>query len=79
MCRAPEAALLYDLQRACLDYEREIYSIDLIEWIRPLAPTLKRVFLVHGEEKQQDGMAGKLREVYGLDVEIPKRGDTFPL
>ena len=32
--RAPEAALLYDLQRACLDYEREIYSIDLIEWLR---------------------------------------------
>ena len=52
---------------------------DLIEWIRPLAPTLKRIFLVHGEEKQQDGMAAKLREVYGLEVVVPKRGDSFPL
>jgi metallo-beta-lactamase family protein len=52
---------------------------DLIEWIRPLASTLKRVFLVHGETEQQDGMASKLREVYGLDVVVPKRGDTFQL
>jgi metallo-beta-lactamase family protein len=52
---------------------------DLIEWIRPLAPTLKRVFLVHGEAEQQDGMASKLREVYGLEVVVPKRGDAFPL
>jgi len=34
--RAPEAALLHDLQRACLDHEREIYSVDLIEWIRSI-------------------------------------------
>ncbi|MEN6405137.1 MAG: hypothetical protein ABFC77_01575 [Thermoguttaceae bacterium] len=28
-----EARLLYDLQRACVDYEREIYTVDLAEWL----------------------------------------------
>jgi hypothetical protein len=30
--RPVEAALLYDLQRACLDYEEKIYTLDVIEW-----------------------------------------------
>jgi len=28
-----EARLLYDLQKACVDYEREIYTVDLVEWV----------------------------------------------
>jgi hypothetical protein len=28
----PEAHLLYDLQKVCLDFEREIYTLDLVEW-----------------------------------------------
>jgi hypothetical protein len=31
-----EARLLYDLQKVCLDYERELYAIDLVEWVRSL-------------------------------------------
>ncbi len=27
-----EARLLYDLQRVCIDHERELYAIDLVEW-----------------------------------------------
>ena len=27
-----EARLLYDLQKVCVDHEREIYTIDLVEW-----------------------------------------------
>jgi hypothetical protein len=27
-----EAAILYDLQKACLDHERDIYTLDLVEW-----------------------------------------------
>ncbi|HXD87292.1 MAG TPA: hypothetical protein VN641_12425 [Urbifossiella sp.] len=30
--RPVEAALLYDLQRACLDHEQKIYSLDLVDW-----------------------------------------------
>jgi len=32
----PEARILYDLQKVCLDFEREIYTIDLIEWVATL-------------------------------------------
>jgi hypothetical protein len=28
----PEARLLYDLQKVCVDHEREIYTVDLVEW-----------------------------------------------
>jgi hypothetical protein len=31
--RPVEAALLYDLQKVCLDHEREIYTLDLVEWL----------------------------------------------
>ncbi len=27
-----EARLLYDLQNACIDHEREVYALDLVEW-----------------------------------------------
>ncbi|HYT91560.1 MAG TPA: hypothetical protein VEL76_22800, partial [Gemmataceae bacterium] len=27
-----EAALLFDLQKICLDYERDLYALDLVEW-----------------------------------------------
>jgi hypothetical protein len=29
-----EARLLYDLQKVCIDHERELYAADLVEWIR---------------------------------------------
>ena len=29
-----EARLLYDLQKVCVDHEREVYSVDLVEWAR---------------------------------------------
>jgi len=31
--RPVEAALLYDLQRACLDHEQTIYTLDIFEWL----------------------------------------------
>jgi hypothetical protein len=31
-----EARLLYDLQKICLDQERPLYRVDLIEWLRSL-------------------------------------------
>lgn len=49
--RPVEAALLFDLQKACTEHEREAYALDLVEWVlsagrrpvqRPL-PTLRLV------------------------------------
>lgn len=32
--RPVEAALLFDLQRACMDYEEKIYALDVFEWVQ---------------------------------------------
>jgi hypothetical protein len=34
--RPVEAALLYDIQRACLDHEQKIYALDVYEWVRSI-------------------------------------------
>jgi hypothetical protein len=31
-----EARLLYDLQKACIDHEREVYALELVEWFLTL-------------------------------------------
>jgi len=43
----PEARLLYDLQKVCVDHERDIYTVDLVEWAlslgrRPIKRPLPR-------------------------------------
>jgi len=52
---------------------------ELLEWIKPMVPTLKRVFLVHGEAEQSATLAGLLRSSHGLDVVCPKPGDSFEI
>lgn len=47
-----EAALLNDLQQVCLDHEREIYALDIIEWAlslgkRPIQRPLPTQRMVH--------------------------------
>jgi hypothetical protein len=49
----PEGRLLYDLQSVCLDHERELFTVDLVEWLaagcrRPLKrplPHLREVLI----------------------------------
>jgi metallo-beta-lactamase family protein len=52
---------------------------ELIQWMRPIAPSLKKVFLVHGELAQAEPLAGLIRETFGVEAVIPQRGDTFSL
>jgi len=52
---------------------------ELMEWIRPLAPSLRRVFLVHGEPQQSQTLAKLLHSTYNLDVAIPAPGQSFDL
>ncbi len=52
---------------------------ELLAWMKPMAKTLKRVFLVHGEPSQSHGLAAAIRERYGLEVDVPARGDSFEL
>jgi metallo-beta-lactamase family protein len=52
---------------------------ELLEWMTPMVPGLKRVFLVHGESDQAAALARAIRERYGLDVVVPARGESFEL
>jgi metallo-beta-lactamase family protein len=52
---------------------------ELIEWMRPLAPCLKKVFLVHGELAQGAALAEVIRKEFKLDVQQPSRGHSFLL
>ena len=45
----------------------------------PVAPTLKKVFLVHGEPAQSQALAGAIRSQYGVEAAVPSPGDSFPL
>jgi len=52
---------------------------ELLEWVRPLAPSLRQVFLVHGEPEQSHTLAKLLHSTYNLDVAVPGPGQSFEL
>ena len=52
---------------------------ELIRWMKPMAETLKGVFLVHGELAQAEPLAELIRETYHIEVVIPTRGQTIEL
>ena len=51
----------------------------IVEWLRETHESLKKVFLVHGEEDQMDALAGKIRDELAVEVEIPREGDEVIL
>jgi hypothetical protein len=57
-----EARLLYDLQRACVEHERGIYAVDLVEWAvtfgrRPVKRPLPRLREAHLVKHLRKAMA----------------------
>jgi metallo-beta-lactamase family protein len=52
---------------------------ELLGWLAPLAPGLKRVFLVHGETSQSQALAAAIQERFGIETLLPKAGQTFTL
>jgi metallo-beta-lactamase family protein len=52
---------------------------ELLEWIRPIAPKLRKVFLVHGEPEQSATLAKLLQSEYNLDAVAPAPGQSFEL
>ncbi len=52
---------------------------ELLDWMAPVVPTLKKVFLVHGELTAMNVLTAKIQERYKLEVVCPKRGDRFEI
>jgi metallo-beta-lactamase family protein len=81
----PEVAIFGEPMRV----RAEISSLDelsahadyreLLAWIEPMVPGLRKVFLVHGEPQQAETFAKLLRSTYKLDVAVPGLGESFEL
>jgi len=52
---------------------------ELLEWLKPLAKGLKKLFLVHGEPAQSKAFAEAVNDRFGLVAVIPERGQRFEL
>ncbi|HLJ15307.1 MAG TPA: MBL fold metallo-hydrolase [Bryobacteraceae bacterium] len=52
---------------------------ELLDWMKPTTPTLRKVFLVHGEEGQGKALAQAIHERYNIEVLQPARGQSIPL
>jgi metallo-beta-lactamase family protein len=52
---------------------------ELLEWIKPMVGSLRKVFLVHGEPAQSATLAGLLHARYGLEAVCPVPGQSFDL
>jgi metallo-beta-lactamase family protein len=45
-------------------------SGELLQWMKPMVPTLRRVFLVHGEAEQAGALAKEILAEYGIETVI---------
>jgi len=52
---------------------------ELLRWMEPLAPSLRRVFLVHGEPQQSEALAKLIKAEYALEVTLPAPGQSFDI
>lgn len=51
----------------------------IMKWISPVKQSVKKVFIVQGEEEQSNGLKYALRDEYGIDAVVPNYGDSFEL
>lgn len=52
---------------------------ELLAWLKPIVGGLKKIFLVHGESRQQEVFKTAVEAVYDVEVLIPSRGDSVVL
>ena len=54
-------------------------SEELLAWMKPMTPRLRRVFLVHGEPAQSAALAQAIGSAYGLEAIPVRPDDSFVL
>lgn len=52
---------------------------EMMAWLKPLAASLKRIFLVHGEPAQSAALAQRIAREYGVETTVPAQGESFLL
>lgn len=51
----------------------------LLAWIEPMRLSLKKLFIVQGEEESAEALAQKVGDMFAVDTVVPKSGDSFEL
>lgn len=74
-----EEVLVRCKSRAIGGYSAHADQPRLLEWLMPMRNSLKRVFVVQGEEESSGALAQKIRDDLALDAVIPKTGDSVEL
>jgi metallo-beta-lactamase family protein len=65
---------------ACLDaLSAHADAGELIAWMKPITPTLKRVFLVHGEPGESGPLAKLIGSTYGIEAVPVSPGQAYEL
>ena len=83
--RQPEVPIFGELVRlraevAVLDeLSGHADQAELLEWMAPAVPSLRRVFLVHGEPVAQQALIKAIHDRFGLEAIAPDRGQSFDL
>jgi metallo-beta-lactamase family protein len=54
-------------------------SGELIDWMKPITPTLKKVFLVHGEPQESRPLAQSIYSTYGIEAVPVEPGQIYDL
>jgi metallo-beta-lactamase family protein len=52
---------------------------ELLRWVKPLVPHLKKIFLVHGEPSQSTALAQAIHEMFGISAVVAQPGDSVEL
>lgn len=60
-------------------YSAHADQAQLLSWIKPMRLSLKRVFVVQGERGASETLAGKIRDDYAVETEVPKAGERVVL
>jgi len=65
--------------RAIAGYSAHADQNRLLDWLRPMKLSLKKVFLVQGEEDQMLPLAQKIRDELAVETVIPSLGEEVML
>ena len=52
---------------------------EILAWLMAFNKPPLKTFIVHGEPEASRGMADKIRDRFGWDVEIPRFGESFEI
>jgi metallo-beta-lactamase family protein len=52
---------------------------ELIQWVKPLMPYVKKMFLVHGEPARSAALAKVIQSTFGVEAVVPEAGQSFTL